>query len=342
MGVEAHERALEARVLVPLFHLPHAFLQGVGGGFLEPVVDGRVDPQLGTVDRFRAVPFLEVQPDVFQEIGRLRPEARGGRQDQAGVVRRIGLSLLYEPNFDHPAKHVPLPRLRLVEMVPRRVSGRRLRQPRQHGAFPEGERRHVLAEIGLRRGLHAVRPVPQVDLVQVKVEDLLLRKLPLDPVGENDLLQLPRDALLRGEEKGFDRLLGDRARPLRISAGEDVLQDRAEDRDVIHALVLEEVGVLGGDEGVHHAGGYGLVGHERPLLEEDLSDDAVVPVEDLRRDARPVRRGRLDGGELPELRQKGEPGAGPQREEERGDGEDQDKFLPGETGRLLIDQRIVQ
>jgi len=58
----------------------------------------------------------------------------------------------------------------------------------------------------------------QVDLVQVQVEDLILREISLDPKGEDGLPDLAGDTPLGGEEQGLGHLLGDGAPALAYPA----------------------------------------------------------------------------------------------------------------------------
>ena len=61
----------------------------------------------------------------------------------------------------------------------------RLDDAREHRRLGERELRDRLAEVDLRRRLHAVRAVTEVDGVQVQLEDLVLGELLLEAVGED-------------------------------------------------------------------------------------------------------------------------------------------------------------
>ena len=110
----------------------------------------------------------------------------------------------------------------------------------------------VLAEVGLRRRLDAVRPAAEVDLVQVRLEDLLLRPVPLDldrpassPSACASTSSTRREVDLAGE------LLGDGAAALPGEvAGADVLQERAREAGEVDAGVLVEPTILDGDDRV--------------------------------------------------------------------------------------------
>ena len=63
--------------------------------------------------------------------------------------------------------------------------------PASSAASDEIEVGGRLAEIPARCGLRAVKPVAEINLVQVQLEDLVLRVHPLDSHGEGDLPELP-------------------------------------------------------------------------------------------------------------------------------------------------------
>src|SRR5690606_31230617 len=105
-----------------------------------------------------------------------------------------------------------------------------------------------------RRSLHTVGAVAQVDVVQVQLQDLVLRELPLDLPGYTSLHDLPADAPLgvrepfREEVSG--ELLRDGAAAFRHATRAYVTHHRPEQPTEIHPAVVVEAAVLDGDEGV--------------------------------------------------------------------------------------------
>src|SRR5690606_28552928 len=67
----------------------------------------------------------------------------------------------------------------------------------QQGSLREVHIGRWLAEVRLRSGLDSVGAVAQVDVVQVQLEDLVLRELPFDLSRDTRLHDLPADAALR-------------------------------------------------------------------------------------------------------------------------------------------------
>ena len=105
----------------------------------------------------------------------------------------------------------------------------------------------VDVEIGLAGGLHPVRAVPEVDGVEVALEDLFLGQLLVDLVGQEELLELPGERLLGVQVEDLDVLLGDRRAALQGAAAGDHPggAGHAADRD---ALVGPERAVLRRDD----------------------------------------------------------------------------------------------
>ena len=76
-----------------------------------------------------------------------------------------------------------------------------LGQAGENRAFAKGQVLDVLVEIVLGRSLYPVGAVPEVDLVEVEVEDIALGQRVLHAPGEDRLLELPLELLLRGQQE---------------------------------------------------------------------------------------------------------------------------------------------
>jgi hypothetical protein len=105
----------------------------------------------------------------------------------------------------------------------------------------------ALSKIAARRGLHTVESVPEIDLVQIHLEDLVLLELPFDVAGEDDLLELAAVGLVTRQEALPCQLLSDGAAALRTPAGFEIAHHRRRDPDRIHAAVLEKSLILDRD-----------------------------------------------------------------------------------------------
>jgi hypothetical protein len=89
-------------------------------------------------------------------------------------------SLVDLPVLEHAVEHVAPPLLGALGTRERRVLRRRLRNARELRGLREAELADRLAEVGARGLADSVGAVPEVDLVQVEVQDLLLGEALLD------------------------------------------------------------------------------------------------------------------------------------------------------------------
>src|SRR5882757_9569372 len=101
-------------------------------------------------------------------------------------------------------------------MPDRRVELRSLRQTTQQSRLRQRQIAYMLAEVKLRSRFEPIRSMPQVDLVRIELEDLRLRKPPLNLHRQKDLLQLPRVGLLRREKEVSRQLHRQRRCALRL------------------------------------------------------------------------------------------------------------------------------
>ena len=157
---------------------------------------------------------------------------------------------------------------------------------------------------------------------------------PLDLEGEDGLLELALEALVRGEEEDLGELLGDRASALHDAAPAVVLDDGAADADGIDAPVVVEASVLRGDDGVLERPRHLAERDEDAALDVQFGDEVVVLVVDL---------GALERFELLQGRDRGQglrqDGERPQRadpeqghdEEGEEPGPDENAAQPGPT-----------
>jgi len=95
-----------------------------------------------------------------------------------------------ETCFQHAREHVLAAFLRRLGVADGIELRGRLGQPREQRRLGQRERLHRLAEIGLRCGGEAIGALPEVDLVEVELEDLILAQFALDLEGEQDLVEL--------------------------------------------------------------------------------------------------------------------------------------------------------
>ena len=107
--------------------------------------------------------------------------------------------------------------------------------------------------------------------------------VPLDPLGENQLLELAADRLVRRQKALTRELLRDRAAALRGAPVPDVGHRRGADADEIEAVVIVEPLILDGDERLDEMRGNFGERHVDPLFLEDGEGELILGVEDRRR-----------------------------------------------------------
>ena len=203
LGVQADQRGVEAggvRREDLVARVPGEGLQVevLGGVDAQPAPEQLVVALLvgGAQDR-RVVEqvVLDRLGEVGAGDGQLRRPLRGRRQHELRVVG-LGLgrgeAVHGDQAVERLAEAVAGP-LRADEGV---VVGRVADEPAEEGALEHRELLDVLAEVDLGRRLQAVGVVPEVDGVQVLLEDVLLAHLLLEPAGQRRLDDLGLDGAL--------------------------------------------------------------------------------------------------------------------------------------------------
>lgn len=172
-----------------------------------------------------------------------------------GEVERLDLGILGHrlvdvAAADHRVEHDELALLGHHEVDVGGVERGRVGQAREHGGFGQGELARPLAEVALGGRADAVVVRAVVDGVEVHLEDLVLRVVPLHVEREEEFLRLAAEGLLVREEEVLDELLRDGARALLNLARLQVDERRARDALEVEAVVAVEAPVLDGDDGL--------------------------------------------------------------------------------------------
>ncbi len=279
---------------VPERRMPFGGVEPAGerrlGGRLHRWVDRRVDPEAAGRDELPAEAVDQFPGDRLPDVrpGRVAHEAVD--ECHRGIGQLRGRVLIDRARFGHQPQHDGTPHHRAIEVARGRVSRRRLDQARHERGFSRVELRRVLAEVPARGRFHSVQSLAEVHLVQIRLEDLGLGELPLDPQRENRLPQLASDGLLAREEAQPRELLRDRRPALRALAGAHVGDDRATDPPAVEARVLVEALVLHGEHSLHEQGRNLIERDLDTLLLRDGKSRLVVPVEHHRRDGHVAER----------------------------------------------------
>jgi len=211
---------------------------------LQIEVERCVHAQSRAMHLFGSVLLLELPPHLLHEVRRNRVRRRLDVQSQRS---RLGRFLLLAGNLavgQHLAQHeVASPQCPLRKLD-RGIILRALGQSCQQRRLRQRQIARMLAEVVFRRRLEPIRPVSQVDLVRVHLEDLVLGEHPLNLHREQDLLDLPPIGLLIGEKQISRQLHGQRRRALRPTARMQVAPRRTHGAHQVHAPVALERLVL--------------------------------------------------------------------------------------------------
>ena len=237
--------------------------------------------------------MLGVERGLFGKPVAARFDVPGRTARFLGLLRRDESLLL------HAVQHVVLALAGAFRMAVGRVAAGRLGQTGQNGAFGQIQIFNRFIEVVLGRRLDPVGPVPQVDLVQIKIEYILLAEGLGDPIGQDGLLEFALVAALRGQEKGFGDLLGDGAAALDDLAGFDIFEKCPHNTDKIDAPVFVETRIFRRQEGFHEHVGHGFQGQDDAALFVELGDFLSVIGIDHRNGRRPVVRQARNLGKLP-------------------------------------------
>ena len=219
--------------------------QGVVRPFLVAAVQRGVNLEAFGVRRF-AIALIHRLAHHFRHILRRLAAAVRALAGQLHRLRQgcVVLLLSDEVELAHPAQHVLLAQTGAVRVDDGVVGGRRLGQAGQHRHFRHGQVRQRLAVIGLRRGGEAVGALPQIDLVEVQLQDLILGQRVFDLEGQQRFVELAGKGFLAGQKEVLCHLHGDGAGAGTGVSGHQIANCRAHHANVINAAVLVETLVL--------------------------------------------------------------------------------------------------
>ncbi len=225
-------------------------------GALEARVDGRIDLQPSRADGVRPVVVDQLVADVTEEVrladrrvelARTQPEIGAGDGPAELLARDV-------PVVEHRPQHRVPPRERDVGHDERVVGRRRLGKSGQQRGLTQVQLFRVLREVRLRGGLDAVGAVPEIDGVEPRAQDPLLRPLAVELDCEAGLAQLaPHGPLPRDVEVAYE-LLGERRPSFDDLTLGEVAPECARDPLVVDAAVPIEAPVLDRDRRPAHPG----------------------------------------------------------------------------------------
>jgi len=109
----------------------------------------------------------------------------------------------------HAVEHIQLALARALEVGGGVVAGRRLDQPGQQRTLFQGEVLGGLSKVAARRKLDPPCSPPDLDRVEIKLENLRLAQRVLHPRGHHHLADLALIGEILPHQQVLDHLLGD-------------------------------------------------------------------------------------------------------------------------------------
>ena len=273
-------------------------LDGPFGGRLHVEVERRVDLEPLFIQPV-AEAFVQRLPHPLGEVGRDLAGLHPARQRQGIGLRQAGL-LVVDDAFTAHQLDDRVAALHGTRGKPARVVTRRsLRDRRQRCRFGDIQVTDRLPEVALGGRFHTVRAGAEVDLVEVQLEDLVLRIPPLDPPGNLDLLQLPDRRFFARQLRGKDvarQLHRDGGETFHEASRPQVRQGRAGHAQPVDPAVAVEALVLRDDEGLAHHFRNFLEGGQGAALQTEFRHETSVNRIQPRCLARLVALELFDGG----------------------------------------------
>ena len=166
----------------------------------------------------------------------------------------LGLLFGDESVLKHALNDVLLAGLGASWVVHGVVGRRRLGKTREHGGLCNSDRFQGLAKISLCSCCKAICALPQIDLVQVDLKNLVLGEQVLKFQGQQNFVDLSGESLLRAQVHVSRHLHGDGGSTLALGVAQ-IGQTRTNETDVVNASVLVKACVLDRQDGIlHHLG----------------------------------------------------------------------------------------
>ncbi len=191
-----------------------------------------------------AVGVVDHLPGHFRnELGMCRGVPCFSANHKLFLHRLLELLNGERPGLEHPAQHILLALCGPLRIDHRVVCRWRLGQTGEHGCLGGRQLIHRLPEVDAGRRGKPVSPLAEIDLVDIKLQNLVLGQVCLDLVGQQDFIQLAGIGLFAGQEKLPRDLHGNRAGTLLVAGkGGDGSSRHA---DVVDAAVAVKPLVFG-------------------------------------------------------------------------------------------------
>ncbi len=203
------------------------------------------------------------------------------RQMQRLLLGGLRLLLGNRAGLHHRVQHQVAPIDRAVGMPEGAQPIRALDDACQQRALRQVELAHILAKVGLRSLAEAINrkaaALAKVDLVGIHLKNLFLAEAMFELKGDHNLDQLALDAPLRREKESPRQLHRQRRAALnKAMSRRQIVAQRAQYADVVHAAVIEESPVFNCHHRMHKVRRNLVVGHKTALGAVGISLRPVI------------------------------------------------------------------
>ena len=258
-----HEAAFERWAFLAL-RLVERGLQCLFGIDLRGGIERAVDDQPGALEAVGRIVGLQLPThQVHESRVAVGDDARMRADAERRGLRAIGFGGGDQTRFDELAKHHVAALQRTIGIAARIVVRRAFDEPDHQRDVLGRQRSERASEPELRGRRDAVdrlaAGLPQIDLVEVGLEDRLLVEPRLDDDRVRSLVDFALQAAFVGQEQATHELLGQRAAALAHLAFARIDPHRTQDAHEVHAVVALETTILDRLQSAHqqwrHLGG---------------------------------------------------------------------------------------
>ena len=259
-----------AQIRIAFVQRVDAAVERLLGRALHDRVERREHAQpLGAQLRF-GIRFFQLLEHEVDEERRAARHLRKARRRQRRCHRLVVLSGRDVALLLHQLQNRIAAHFGAIRMRQRRQHVRRSDDAGQGRGFGQRQVRHVFAEVDLRGLLHAGdlhrSVLAEVDLVEVRLEDLLLAVASFEQHRHEHLVNLAWPTALRVEEEVFDELLRQRRTAVRDVAVADVGDERTKRAADGDPFMMVEVLVFGRDNRLAHDLWHGVERDRQPVF----------------------------------------------------------------------------
>src|SRR5690606_35442870 len=245
---------------------------------LQVQVQGRVNVQAAAVHHFVAVKVQQLPQHVGDEMGRYVAGLIVLTENDRLLPGLPGFFFGDIAHFHHPIEDDGPAAEGGLHLAPRGIVARVPQQAGDEGRFRQVQLPHALAEVYPAGGFDAVGAVAEVHVVEVRLQNFIVRVLSYDLDRPQHFLQLAGDRAVVGEEGVASQLLGDGARALKAAGSSQVNPEGPGDADEVQPPVFVEAVVFHSDDRGSQSPWNVFQVHRDAVFPEKAGDGPAFPV----------------------------------------------------------------